>query len=299
MTLLDELIEGASGDTAVTTLLRKVKVVAARAEVPALDEWVQHELDGYPEGATIPEYRGPFQVEALGTFSGPFGSGIQNAPIPSIGFPPEFRDGRLFYIQFAQPIAQIEELSRSGDNPRAQWPANAIALTNSLIESGKVALYEGMGLVQAWQPISRGQLVAIIDAVRTRILDLALAMERSNPATGQTGAPPLPPGDQHQIVTNIYGNANVAVASTGFTQSIDVGIGDRASLTQYLASLGLAESDINDLFAAIQRDGSEASELGPATSQWLGRIMLSARELGIEAAGGLIAVAVAKFLGIG
>lgn len=300
MTLLGELIDGASGDAPVTTLLRKVKVVASRADVPALDAWVEHELGGYPEGIEVPEYRGPFAVEVLGTFGGPFGSGIRNAPVPSIGFPADYRDGALFNILFNQPIAEIEELSTSGKNLEAPWPANAVAMTNSLMMQGEVSLYEGMGLQQAWRVISRAQLVSIIDAVRTRILDLSLTMERTNPATGQAGAPPLPPEEKRTIVTNIFGgNPNIAVASSGFTQDVHVSPGDREALSEQLSALGLPEVEIQRLFQALAADDADGTDgLGPETSSWLARTMLRAQELGIGTAGGLIANAISQYIGL-
>jgi len=139
MSLVQELVDGASGDVPVTSLLRKVKVVAARAEVPALDEWVQHELAGYRGDVELPDYRGPFETEVLGMFGGAFGSALKNAPIPSVAFPSEFRDGVLFNIAFPQPIAEIEELSQAQHGLTAPWPANAVAVVNGLIASGKMS----------------------------------------------------------------------------------------------------------------------------------------------------------------
>jgi hypothetical protein len=300
LTLLDGLIEGASGSAPVTTLLRKVKVVASRADVPALDEWVEHELGGYPEGVEVPEYRGPFAVEVLGTFGGPFGSGMSNAPVPSIGFPAAYREGSLFNILFTQPIAELEELSRGDDDLRAPWPANVIAQTNAMMMQGQVNLYEGLGLQQAWRVVTRAQLISIVDAVRTRILDLALTMERANPATGQAGAPPLPADAKQTIVTNVFGgNPNIAVASTGFSQSVEIEAGDRDALEQQLAALGVPQREIDALFTAITADeGIDSDGLGPATSSWLARIMMRAQELGIGTAGGLIANAISRYMGL-
>lgn len=300
MTLLDELIDGASGDASVTALLRKVKVVASRADVPALDEWVEHELGGYPEGVDVPTYRGPFATEVLGTFGGPFGSGMKNAPVPSIGFPAKFRDGILFNVTFTQSIAELEELSHSSEQLQSPWAANAIALTNSLIERGEVTLYEGLGLQQAWRVISRAQLVSIIDTVRTRILDLALTMERADPSTGQADAPPLPTDTKQMIVTNVFGgNPNIAVASEQFTQTVEIPVGDRAALREQLDALGVPEPDIGDLFAAISADDAvNRRSLGPETSGWLASIMVRAQDLGIGTAGGLIAAAIAQFVGL-
>lgn len=302
MTLLGDLIDGASGDDPVTSLLRRVKVVAARAEVPALDSWVEHELDGYPADAELPEYRGPFAVEVLGNFSGYFGAALRNAPIPSIAFAKEYRGGQLFNIAFVQPIAQLEELARpQGDEGlQAAWPANSVAMVNMMMKRGELLLYEDMGLQQAWQVISRGQLVSIVDAVRNRILDLALTIEKTHPETGQAGAPPLPAEQMQHIVTHIYGDStNVAVASTGFSQALNVEVGDKDALAQFLLSLGIPPREIDDLHAAIEEDGEVTGALGPATTGWLGSLMAKATQLGIGAAGGVIADAISRFLGIG
>lgn len=40
-----------------TDLLRKALVVARKLKVTDLVEWLTHELNGYPEGADVPEYR--------------------------------------------------------------------------------------------------------------------------------------------------------------------------------------------------------------------------------------------------
>ena len=238
-------------------------------------------------------------MEVLGTFGGPFGSGMHNAPIPSIGFPADYRSGNLFNILFSQPIAEIEEVCGTSDPLRSPWAANTIAVANSMIKAGEVALYGGLGLQQAWRVITRAQLISIVDAVRTRVLDLALEIERADPSAGQAGAPPLPAEAQQTIVTNIFGGSpNVAVASSDFAQSSQVAVGDQEALRAQLASLGVPMGDIDELLAAIDTDGSVEDELGTATSGWLGRLMMRGRELGIEASGSLIATAIAQFLGI-
>ncbi len=247
----------------------------------------------------MPAYRGPFDVEVLGTFSGPFGSGLRNAPIPSIGFPSKYREGALFKITFTQSVAEIEALSHSTDTLAAPWPANAIAYTNTLMVQGKVSLYEGLGLQEARRVVSPGLVVSVVDAVRTRILDLALTIERTDPSTGQAGSPPLPLEARQTIITNIYGGSqNVAVASTDFAQTVYVPPGDRDSLTGHLADLGVAQADIEDLLSALDSDEEkEGADLGPATSKWLAQLMVRSKELGIGAAGSLIASAIWMYLG--
>jgi hypothetical protein len=286
----------------VSGVLRKVKVVAARAGVGQLDEWVTHELEGYPDEVTLPEYRGPFGVEVRGHYSGPFNSGIKNGLVPSAGFPEDMRGGWLFKVSFLQPIAELEELSRTNESTiTAAWPADVVAYTNMLLEQGRVNLYEGMGLQSAWRVIPRTAVVAIVDQVRTKILDLALELEKTAPNVGQADGPAVPADTRQTIITNIYGgNQNVAVGSSDFTQSVTVNQGDWAELSKRLAELGVPQRDIEDLQKALHQDGDAvAGELGPETSKWLGRLMPRAEGLGIGSAGGVIANLISQFLGIG
>jgi hypothetical protein len=283
MTLLSDLIDSASGDTvSVSTLLRKVKVIAARTKTGDLEEWVEHELVGYPDTSSLPEYRGPFSTEVKGHFSGPFQSGIKNAPIAPIGFPADWRGGALFNVIFHQPIAELEQLAKSKKPLEAPWTADAIAFTNTLIARGEVHTYEGMRLQQAWRVISPAQLQAIVDTVRSRILDLALGFEAVDPDVGQANATPDREKVQ-QVVTNVFGgSANIAISSSQFEQSITLPApGDVDSLVQYLKELGLSASALTDLREALHGDRNSGEDeqgkaIGPRVSQWLGRLMIGA-----------------------
>jgi hypothetical protein len=306
MTLLDDLIDGASSDAPVAGLLRKVKVLASRMELGQLDDWVEHELNGYPSDAPLPNYRGPFPAEVRGNFGGPFGTSIENGLLPTVGFPPEWRDGALFNVVFPQSIAELEELSAAEGPLREEWPANAVALTNSLAHQGKVTLYEGMGLQVAWKPISPGQIKGIVDRVRTRILDLALALEKTAPDAGQADSKPISATQAQTIVTHIYGgSSNIAIASSDVRQRLAVGptAGDLGSLLEYMRSLGVNEVLVGELQTAITRDerDGQSGELGPNASGWIGRLVAAggsfAMNMSAGAAGELAAAAILAYLG--
>lgn len=65
-------------------ILLKLRLLAARIGSQPLAEWVRHESEGYARDAHLPDYRF-IPVSYSASFSGPFGSGINNAPIsPSI-----------------------------------------------------------------------------------------------------------------------------------------------------------------------------------------------------------------------
>ena len=82
MSLLQQIQESVvqeGGDLG--SILLKLRLLAARLGSETLEEWVKHESEGYPKDADVPAYR-IVGVTYRGTFSGAFGSGINNAQIP-------------------------------------------------------------------------------------------------------------------------------------------------------------------------------------------------------------------------
>ena len=305
MAILDDLVSGASGDASVSSLLRLVRVIAARARVPALGEWVDHEQHGYAEGVPLPAYRGPFVFNVVGHLTG-LGGELRNAPIGSLRFPEEYRNN-LFRVHFRQPIVALERLALASSDLIVRWPADMIGLINGLIRDGRISLYDDFFLLDAWKTVPLTQVVTIVDSVRNRILELALSMQDTDPTLGQVGGHQLPPESSQSFITNIYGSSsNVAIASSDVVQSVQVQRGDKDSLAKSLRSVGVPDEEIRGLFEALAADGLQAdprgtdpSEIGVATSTWFTRLMLGAKELGMGAASGLIARALSQYLGIG
>lgn len=309
MTPLEDLIEAASGETvSVSMLLRKVKVIAARLGTGQLEEWVDYELSGYPAAAAVPDYRGPFKREVRGNFVGPFGSSMTSVPVPPSGLPKELRDGWLFKHEFREPIAEIETLSHSSESLQVPWPADAITYTNRLLETGEAQLYPGMGLVVAWKPVMPTQLASIGDAVRTRVLSLALDLETVLPDAGRVGVELTDNQQLTQMVTNVYGG-NVAIGSTGVTQqSLDIpSMGDLAALRSTLLAAGIREDDIIVLEQAIEEDreageGELGNAMGSRVQAWLAKVAAqgasAAGKGAAGAAGGLALKALAGYFGL-
>jgi hypothetical protein len=116
-------------------------------------------------------------------------------------------------------------------------------------------LYPGMGLLMAWKPIMPTQLASIVDAVRTRVLDLALHLETILPDAGRAGVELVDSVQLTQMVTNVYGG-NVARGNTGVTQQSLVvpSMGDLAALRSALLAAGISQDDIVVLERAIEED---------------------------------------------
>lgn len=208
MTLLRE-IQAAALDSSVdlADLLRKCKVLAARLRHAEFSAWVGHELNGYEDRQSIPSYR-RVTTNSLGHFSGPFGSGARNAPIPPSNIAKKFRH----YVTeqaFAESVSALAQLAKADQGTlQSKWPADLIKYVQS-----NCVIYEDMVLIDAWRTIPSSTISGILDTVRTRVLDFVLAIEEEEPLAGDT-APGEPAKLQPQAVTNIF-NTTINGGSVG------------------------------------------------------------------------------------
>lgn len=216
MSLLREIQAAAiDSNTDLAVLLRKCKVLAARLGNPEFKQWVENELSGYKDIDDLPEYR-VMHVNSKGHFSGPFQSGLRNADIPLLCIPKKYHE-ILSHSYIKQPIASLESLVRDSDGTlQESWNPNIVALVGENI-------YQGMNCMQAWKVIPKAGIVAVLDAVRNRILSFVLEIEAESPDAGEApiNSNPLPQDKINQIFnTYITGNVqNVATGSTNVNQT--------------------------------------------------------------------------------
>jgi hypothetical protein len=168
-----------------------------------------------------------------------------------------------------------------------------------------------MGLQQAWRVVSSAHLRSVVDTVRTRVLDLALAFERVSPDAGDRSGVEPPAAMVQTIVNNhIYGGAaNVAVGGSSVHQEATNVIqrGDRSSLFAGLRDAGVQQADLDALAEALDADGVDpgsesAAAPGPAVQSWLGRLALRtgslAGKIATGAAGTVVAGLIKAYFGI-
>jgi hypothetical protein len=311
VTLLQDLVDGAAGDTVpVATLLRRLKVIAARADAAPLDEWITHELGGYPPAVTLPAYRRPLQLVVTGHFVGPHGQQAENVPIQALDFPQEWRSG--FFDQWLRdPVARLQQ-SAEDEYRLLPWPADAVHAASTLMRGGRIAsaVGPGMSLVAAYALATANVYVGVLDAVRTRVLDLALELEKTAPDAGRPNAPVETTAAVQQVVINHFQSitGNVAIASDGVTQTVTVQLpmpGDEAGLLRYLGAHGVDPAQLIALREAIEQDRQSAGGQQPRTARVRAWLAQATTDLATNTAGGMlaavapgvIAAAVKAFLG--
>lgn len=307
MGLLHEIQEAVVNEDAdLASLLLKLRLLASRLESEILEEWVKHEAEGYPKDVEVPGYR-KVVVSYRGTFSGPFGSGMKNAPIPSYLIK-QFAGEQWVAIEMRESIASVEDLLRNATEGEGSIGIDASNLI--LLLQGNV--YEDYACNEVRGSISPTAVAEIRQAVRSRILELTVQLERSVPEAAEVtfGAPdsslePNPERVQQISQQVIYGNVTTAVTG-GAGSSINVAVqqGDAQSFVEYLATAGVPEDAARELAGIMEEEQPESAEepFGKKAKEWLGRNLKRAAEgawsVGISTATKVISEAALKYYGL-
>lgn len=290
-------------DSDIPTLLRMCKLLAARISHQELAEWVDRELNGYPNIADLPAYR-VVRVESYGSFFGS-SSRAERLQIPASVLPEKLQ-GLYRNAYMGSGISAYTELL-SGDKSgsvQEPWPV-ALAVRHA----SKLTPY--MQCISAWKEIPIGAIGRLMDSVKTRILGFAIDLEREAPNAGELpigSQPPLSDEKMTQIFnTNITGNVgNFANASSRFRQSSTIVVepGNWQSLQARLLELGLTSGDTKGLKDDLERAlaAGTQEEKTMAASTWIGRLAgkaaTGAAGVGIEVAAAGIAKAFAAYFGL-
>jgi AbiTii len=158
-TIVERLQQAAlSRDTPVNDLLRRVKFVATKLGLANVEEWVDHELNGYTSAP--PDYR-----RVHGT---PIAVNPYRGPMPIGGHV----DG-LSRRTIHEPVSSLEALLSS----RERGGTLKIGYPDSVREK-----LDRSNDVRGWEyylQVSPSELERILDRVRTLVLDWALSLEKA------------------------------------------------------------------------------------------------------------------------
>jgi len=289
----------------VSIVLRKCKLLAARLGNEPFEKWVDQELNGYKNKELFPDYR-IIQIYSKGHFSGPFGSGIKNADIPPSCIPEKYRED-LSKCYFMEPISYYTNLlnTSKGGNLAEQWPPDLVA------HMGR-DIYQNMNCISAWKLIPNSSIFSLVEAVRNRILNFVLEIEKEAPDAGEDSPKDqkITPERVNQVFNNtIYGNVgNISEASQNVNQTATINVlqNDLNSLKAYLSSVGVPKNEIQKLEEAIREDSAEEinknEKLGTKVFAWIKSISLQIKDKTIPILQGisvnLITWAILKYYGI-
>ncbi|MGF6155812.1 hypothetical protein M2267_001040 [Ensifer sp. KUDG1] len=303
MGLLAEIQNDAISDTTpASTLLRKCLVLAHNLDSGLLEDWVLYELKGYPADAEVPDYRKiriNFKVSANN-----LAWQVKNQPVPQALVATALDDPDFDMFKCRQAIGTIHE-----DEIKGSATMNINLDNYSLILQQSGIFDSSFNISRFWGEIPASQVLGIVDAVRNRVLEFALALSKKYPNAGEVGGisikEPAVEKTVNQIFnTTINGNAGVVGNGENATVNITVGQGNFGDLRQQLMQHGIAEEDIKELEVAIASEPqiSADKKYGPKVGQWVGKMLGKAASgawnVGIQTGGVILEKALLKYYGL-
>nr|WP_152513146.1 hypothetical protein [Pseudomonas sp. P818] len=145
----------------VSDLLRKAFVISRKLNIPEIQQWINHELNGYPRNEDIiPDYR---QIHGTPKIWNPY-HGWQ----PLNFADPKMAD-QLSSRKNSQAIGELDELAAKGSSGGLYMPYPQ-HITNWLMERMDIPLQPSL-------LVPHIEVIGILDAVRNRVLDWALQLE--------------------------------------------------------------------------------------------------------------------------
>lgn len=287
-------------------ILLKLRLLASRLGSEPLAEWIKHESEGYPQESEVPDYR-VIPVSYTAIFSGPFGSGIKNAPIAPYLIE-KFAGSSWTKYKMRQSIAAIDDLLAGSSKGSGTLTINAANLI--LLLQGKV--YKDYACNDVTGTISRASLAELRYSVRSRVLELTIEIERSIPeaASIDLGKPNTETHKSSEVATQIsqqiiYGNVT-SISSTGNAARISLSIGERdvRALIEYLKAAGIPEPDAAQLADIVAAEEPESKEepLGKKGRNWLVKNLKKAAngtwKIGVSVATEVVKEAALKYYGL-
>lgn len=295
---IQELILDSS--TSISDILRRAKVLASQLKNQEFKNWVHNELNGYPEGSDLPDYRF-IHTPPLGKFTGPFGAMVKDYLLPTIDFPEGLQE-MAKKIPLVHQVKELEGMSIK-ETLRYPWPTEAVMFLRE-----HISMTGGYVLVEVYQPINNASIRGILDAVRNRLLDFILEIKELAPGTpeGDTMYDELPPDMVSQIFNiTIHGDHNILASGKSVTQHATqiVGEGRQDDLKEYLQNLGIEKEDIKELLSIVTDEKvEEKGKFGPGVSSWIGRMITKAASgawnIALATAPSILAKGISSYYGL-
>ena len=300
--LLDEIITLLGDQNAkLTDALIKTKILLHQIGKKDLAEWVNNELNGYPDKADVPEYRIlSSEVRANAANAGWM---FTDHPIPTSHMGDFFKE-HFLVNKVRQSLAICED-----------WAVKSKGSLHRAVPmeyNGKLSevLQDGTHVISAWCTTPVHDVKGILTQVRSRLLDFILELKSSmgdvvSDADIKKEAAKV---DTENMFNNaVFGHNTTIVVGSHNTQTIKnkVEAGNLDTLVKTLSDAGIPAGDIEELRTAIAED--EATE-GKAsfegkTGNWLtrtmGKVSKGTIKLGSEVAGHVIAAVISSYIGIG
>ena len=272
MPLLHDIQIALLDDTiGVGSILLKLRFLASRLDADILEEWVQHETEGYPGDARIPDYR-IAHITYTGTFVD-IAKQINNVSIPS-HLVEKFAGKQWLTCEIREGLPEIDSrLANIGEDRYFAIDSSNLKL---LLQD---KIYRGMAILDISNRIDKGAFTRIQHAVRAKTLDFSLKLEKQVPtaaeiSVGQTGGTITSTEQEnvrHLTQQIFYGDVTNILANSGSAVTLNVIKGDTSSLAKALEAAGIPSGEAREVaeIARQETPQDEVGSLGTNVQEWL------------------------------
>ena len=305
MSLLHDIQTALLDDTiGVGSILLKLRFLASRLDAEILEEWVQHETEGYPADARLPDYR-----VAHITYTGIFADIAKKITTSIPGHLIEkFAGKEWLRCEIREGLPEIDSrLANIGEDSYFSIDSSNLKL---LLQN---KIYKGMAIVEVSNRIDTGAFTRIQHAVRAKTLDFSLKLEKQVPAAaeisvGQTRGAITPSEQrnvQHLTQQVFYGDVTNILANSGSAVTLNIIKGDTSSLARALEAAGIPSGDAREFaeIASHEYPQDDTAPLGANAKRWLSDKLkggaVEAWGIGKSVASQVISEALKQYYGLG
>jgi hypothetical protein len=304
MSLLREIQEAiVDPKSELAPILLKVRILADRLGSGQLEEWVKLESEGYPAEIDVPEYR---KVSVTYTACvANIAWRATNQPIPT-ALISKFAGDHWTPIGMRESMAAIDDLLSKSEG------GGGIGIdASNLILLLQDKIFEGSAISSVTGRISATGLREIQNAVRTRILELTMKLEKEVPGSGDVtiSKPLVTRADitekvAHVVNMTVHG-PNTMITSTGSHTAVTVNNvqGDVGTLRGELVKAGIpddAATEFSEIVSAEKPDADQS--FGPNARKWIARNIATASDgtwkVGLAVAAKLLEEAALRYYGL-
>lgn len=244
----DEIQNDILGTTDLSSILRKAKIIAYKLKNKEFKNWIENELNGYPNEQSIPEYR-KLDTIAQGDFIN-LRWHYKSVDIPLHNIPEDVHH-HFHTIPVTQGIKQLESyletMSRGKDDTlKVTIHAEFLPILSRVI-------YSNMECMSAWRVITRGQINQVLETTRNSLLNFILELADSYPEIKSDNDLSQPiPNEEIRQVFNYYilgGKHNIISSTDSFTQGENMTVFDQRHQkvdTQYNAAGDINFNNVQD-----------------------------------------------------
>jgi hypothetical protein len=287
----------------------KLRFLAARLGSGVLEDWVQHEMNGYPENVSIPDYR-----TAPISYSGTFSNGYQT--LTKIAIPEyiikKYASESWLHIQIRDPLSVIDRIvagisDSSKDNQKYGIPTGNLRL---LLQD---KVYHYLPMVEMYSEFSPGVFVKIQSSVRAKVLELSLELERNVPGAADivvgksSDAPKIDAESVSAVARQLINYGTVTtIQSSGDHATINIRVaqGSKDDLVRALTEGGLPAEDAIEFAGIVESEEADRENrtFGKRAQAWLGDKIskggAAAWKIGLNVGTELLTKGALKFYGL-